>query len=411
MLRADTSRTDVQKIAIANDYAANIAAGLQILAQKWNQLLAIQTSANNSDPQYLENWYLAIWAYNSGIHSDTGVGPYGVGWFNNPANPTYDANRQPFLRGSLDDASHPGSWPYQERVMGWAETPQWQWIDPITKYSKPSFGPSANNLLSLPGRLQFCSAPSACFPNLPGDPCPSEDSSCWWHGHTSWVTNCATSCARERLTYSAGSAEPQLIRVYPTRCSPFGDPVFTQVVDDLADSADNVLGCTGQLWGGKFTLRTGFPSGSTYAAYGQIDLHQLGAGYLGHSWFTHTYDGSYDEHYHEVVGTWTPNISQTNPTEVLAHLTSHGSNASATYVIKPNDGTGVEFPCTINQDISSGLDKWVYLGAYVLAPGAKVQLSNMVPGADGSVDIGYDAMAFKALPSAPYHSCGQVYTP
>ena len=52
---------------VAVDYQENIAAGLQILETTWNQLYSAGIIANNGDPRYLENWYFAAWAYNSGI--------------------------------------------------------------------------------------------------------------------------------------------------------------------------------------------------------------------------------------------------------------------------------------------------------------------------------------------------------
>lgn len=81
------------------------------------------------------------------------------------------------------------------------------------------------------------------------------------------------------------------------------------IVDDLIDSANNLLGSAGQPHGGKFTLRAGDPSGRQFAPHAQIDLHQLGAGYLGHSWFTHVYGdqvlgtGYNTRQFHKTVGT------------------------------------------------------------------------------------------------------------
>ncbi|MFF3857508.1 hypothetical protein, partial [Micromonospora sp. NPDC002575] len=51
--------------------------------------------------------------------------PWGLGWYNNPANPLYPPHRLPFLDTSLNpdanhDAAHPQDWPYEEKVMGWA---------------------------------------------------------------------------------------------------------------------------------------------------------------------------------------------------------------------------------------------------------------------------------------------------
>lgn len=119
---------------IAVDYQENIVAGLQILESTWNQLYSDGIIANNGDPRYLENWYFAAWAYNSGIQptgslnpngctpgpSCTGAdGTWGMGWSNNPDNLDYPPSRAPYLQLTYDDAKHPSSWPYQERIMGW----------------------------------------------------------------------------------------------------------------------------------------------------------------------------------------------------------------------------------------------------------------------------------------------------
>jgi hypothetical protein len=60
------------------------------------------------------------------------------------------------------------------------------------------------------------------------------------------------------------------------------------MVDDLDSPSNNALGCAGGTSNGKFTIRGGSPSGGG-GEYPQIDLHQLGAGYQGHMWFTHVY--------------------------------------------------------------------------------------------------------------------------
>ncbi|BCJ34672.1 hypothetical protein Athai_21750 [Actinocatenispora thailandica] len=54
--------TSAEQVAIATDYAANIAASLQILVAKWNSIYLDGLSVNNGDPKYVENWYLALWA-------------------------------------------------------------------------------------------------------------------------------------------------------------------------------------------------------------------------------------------------------------------------------------------------------------------------------------------------------------
>lgn len=40
--------------------------GPSILEQTWNQLYQDGIIANGGDPRYLENWYFAAWAYNTG---------------------------------------------------------------------------------------------------------------------------------------------------------------------------------------------------------------------------------------------------------------------------------------------------------------------------------------------------------
>jgi hypothetical protein len=406
--------SEAQRVAIATDYAANIAAGLRILVDKWNQLQAADTRINNDDPQYIENWYLAVWGYNSGIYPRNGTNPYGVGWFNNPANPSYPANREPFLRGSLDDASHPGRWTYPEKIMGWAEHPQWQWIDPIDKYAKPIFGADAAERLSLPGRYQFCGPVNNCSDSQPANPCPAVNSSCWWHGYTTWLeSNGPAEFARENLIYAVGSPEPALIRVYPAACTPYSSISGTLIVDDLTNSADNAL-CPGQVWGGKFTLRIGYPSGYIWTDYAQVDVHQI-AGFLGHAWFTHAYDpdvtyaqGGTANNYHRAAGTWTPNITVAGNYDIVVHLMSHGANAVVDYIVNPNDGTGLTWPCRIDQGaFTNGQDAWVHLGATVLHPGARVQMNNLVQDATGTVDVGYDAIAFVPRPTGG-HACRQT---
>ncbi|MFI6758189.1 hypothetical protein ACIBF5_03450 [Micromonospora sp. NPDC050417] len=406
--------TAQQQNAIALDYAANIAAGLQILVAKYNEVRATNSWVNNDDPRYLENWYLAVWGYNSGIHA-IGPGGYGVGFFNNPANPDYPANREPFLRGSLDDASHPSDWTYPEKIMGWAETPQWQWIDPFTKYASPDFGPDSGGLLALPSRYQFCGPVNNCDEDQP-DPCPSWNELCYWHGTTSWLeANSELEFAKEQLSYLPGFPEPSVIRVYPTNCAPLS-AAGAIIVDDLASTADNRLGCANQPWGGKFTMRTGSPTGIHWSEYAKIDLHQAGAGYLGHMWFSHAYDpdfrtGNTAAMLHRIVGTWTPNLPTVGGYDILVHLPSHGANVpAAEYIIKSDTIGTLESSCVIDQDASTlGEDRWVNLGRYLLKPGAHVQLSNMIDdGTFGEVDIAWDAVAFVPQQGTA-RACGTRY--
>jgi hypothetical protein len=108
--------------AIATDYTANVAAGLQLLQKKWNQIQDANMPLNNNDPAKPENWFFAVWAYNSGYHPQgepDSAGAYGLGWQNNPANPKYPATR-PTFGTYAKDFSHPQDWPYPEKVLGFA---------------------------------------------------------------------------------------------------------------------------------------------------------------------------------------------------------------------------------------------------------------------------------------------------
>src|SRR6185312_17136322 len=79
---------------------------------------------NNGDSSKIENWFYAVWAYNSGFHPERGAGePWGLGWGNNPINPNYLPNRRAFLDATYEDARHPQDWPYPEKIMGWAGHP------------------------------------------------------------------------------------------------------------------------------------------------------------------------------------------------------------------------------------------------------------------------------------------------
>lgn len=66
-----------QQRAVALDFTVNIAAGVRILEDKWNQTANAGMKVNNGDPAKLENWFFALWAYNSGFYPDRGDGFWG----------------------------------------------------------------------------------------------------------------------------------------------------------------------------------------------------------------------------------------------------------------------------------------------------------------------------------------------
>ncbi|GAA3345753.1 hypothetical protein GCM10020358_53980 [Amorphoplanes nipponensis] len=431
MRAGETVFTPEDKVRIAVDYAANIAAAMNILIDKWNQLnqdSGGRNKLNDGDPRYIENWYAAVWAYNSGFYPyaerASHGGNWGVGWFNNPVNPRLPANRPRFL-ADPDDASHPGDWTYPELIMGWAETPQWYWLgnERLFKYSKPAFGSSGK--LILPNIYSFCTS-AKCVEGLPANPCPDRNENCWWHGETFWAI-CSSACATERLTYPLGSAERPLQRSYGTDCGNFtgdreprkiGPPL---IVYTLNETGQYNLGCPIGPSDGKFTLRLGNPAGG-YAnpvdptwRFAQIDLHQLGAGHKGHMWFTHVYKPDYPDGdsnaKHQIVATWSPDLPYPDDTryDIVAHLPSHGGEwDTSRYYIWPDPKGVVPKICSIDQS-TNGADRWKYLGNLPLKKGARVQLKNVAAGAQGNIDIAFDAVAFIPTGTTDAQVCNADY--
>ena len=435
-----TVYTRAQQQMIAVDYAANIAAALNILIAKWNQLNTDSGGRNwlnDGNPRYIENWFLAVWAYNSGFYpyADRGLhnGRWGVGWFNNPANPDYPANRLPFLRYDKGtDASTPSHWSYPERIMGWAETPQWYWRFGFSfdKYAKPNWGTGTPlpGQITLPGRLRFCSTDvNNCDPSVPANPCPAKSDACWWHGRTTFA-DCSTQCATESLAYGLDSVEPGVERIYDRDCGDFtgsddeykaGSPLM---VYTLNYTSQYNLGCSIGVSDGKFTLRLGSPAGGESSKYANVDLHQLGAGHKGHMWFTHVYqpdtlppfphEGTSAKH--QVFATWSPDIPYERRYDIVAHLPSHGGEwDDARYRVYADPGTDVSVHCLLDQTTAdfpgeNGEDEWVYLGNFNLNKGARVQLNNVDVNGRGNVDIAFDAMAFIPIAGAG-HGCDDEY--
>jgi O-glycosyl hydrolase len=414
--------SQAKQVAVATGYAENVAAAVQALVTKWNQLASLGDIMNNGDPTKLENWYAAIWAYNSGVHTTAAGDPgNGLGWLNNPANPIYPPNRTPFLRDGYSDASHPQDWPYQEKVFGWMETAQ---TDPNYNPSAPTSPPTSplrytgvGPVLNIPASSTFCS-PSVnnCDPSSIGktDPCPAESSACWWNQPVQWA-NCATECTSGSFTISSPTApEP----ASTNRGIPCADrtsvPSNAVIVDDTALAGQNpagldpnVVSCpttpTGWSQGGAFELdsdngqpgQPGNPIGASSVA--AIDLHQLGGGFGGHFWFTHTRPAS--DAAHEVVAKWTPNLSA-GLYQVQVYVPDTGATTTdATYQIHVASGYA-PYQRTINQNAYS--NQWVSLGYFPLRPGSYVTLGSVTPSSDSSqgADIAFDDLAFSQVQPA-----------
>lgn len=400
MAAADTSITPNGKAKIAIDYAENIQAGMNILVKKWNQLLDAGIKLNDANPKIVENWYFALWAYNSGVQpgpqfgNTTGCTPspsctdafgnWGLGWSNNPRNPDYPPNRNVFLRTTYADAEHPGDWPYQERVLGWAETP-------IKNYKgedayKPANRGAANY---YPPIDSFCTAANSCDPKTVTG-CTRADFRCWWHVPVT-VKRCDPlgACTTSDFTTAAGAPEPSAPNPWEPACDSDLGPAAV-IVDDIPDPSKNIF-CPNRNWTNRGTFGYEVGKDATGAPLGVIDFHQAAVGLGGHIFFTGNRVAS--DTAHRVTGTWKPTSLKPGPYVVRAHIPRAGASvSSAVYKITTADGTVHEK--VINQH--EHYNHWKTLGAFFLDANAQVQLSNVTQNdvIGGAGTVAFDAMAF-----------------
>ncbi len=442
-----------QQKAVAVDFATNIAAGLRILQAKWNQTRSSGLKINDGDPQYLENWFFAVWAYNSGFNPQNPMAadPWGVGWANNPINPRYAANRTPFLEVSYADAAHPEFWPYPEKVMGWAGHPPesvaspgnlvpgylasyWNgWRenidDPIP--GKPSAEANRRDV-KPPSRLfcdtlkNSCDHTRSVLPNKPDDPNTPEDEStigepagpcvhqdaqgyydlkCWWHFPAQWKSDCAYECGHEinRFRDPDVGYQPDGVS-YPPTCNRAGLPSGALVVDDVPTSvpphSTSQRPCSTQWTSeGGFDLDFGSDSAGRYPS--KVDFHQLGGGFGGHFWFAHTNRADEVGSKLRVTGTWTLNRSLAGWARVLVHVPDHGAHTQqARYEV--DTGGGI---FNRHRYVAQGTEqnKWVSLGVYEFDGTPRVKLTNISLEGRGVNDVAWDAIAFQPLPAKPRH--------
>ncbi|MEU6536859.1 Tat pathway signal protein [Streptomyces sp. NPDC047000] len=424
--------------AIALDYTTNIAASLYILAAKWNEVhQSDQTiTVNNDDSAKPENWFTAVWNYNLGFNKkadEAKNGNWGLGWYNNPANPVYPASRLAFMNTDLDplaakDAAKPQQWPYEEKVMGWAAWSQdtghsyatsgrqdWPgesgfssagfrpayWngttgtvIDPASaKYRRAHVSPPLDT---------FCNTKNGCNSASPPD-CP--DAACyaqyWWHeSNATWKSDCSASCGFENIKYQSLVSEPgrgYRLQYGTPVCS--GAPSGAKVVESVPAGTDTWSDCGTTTTDGSFRF-TFYPDpAATGPGLGQYDakadLHQIGGGYGGHFWYTHTRDADHlggDGGRMTILGDWKLDSAISgSQAKVYVHIPDTGAQVSdATYkVITPFGAV------TKTVDQNSQNNKWVSLGAYNFRDQApEVQLTNSTSDGAADKDVAYDAVAF-----------------
>ncbi|MCW6005589.1 SGNH/GDSL hydrolase family protein [Micromonospora sp. CPCC 205371] len=444
--------------AVALDYATNIAAALRILQDKWNTTRSAGLIANNGDPRYIENWWFALWAYNTGFYpqdqAGNNAGAWGVGWSNNPANPDYPADRQRFLKEPLDvpakdghpayddiigydNAKHPHHWSYPERVIGFAYESLRRYnytLETWTTTFLPAAGPNPD--AAQPGRFTFCSTqvnecdpegqhiPAPPYDPEPG-PCLRDDLRCWWHAPVAWQPSCVDVCGWENRRYTQVEPRPLATNIYPTPKNSDGTCKVTmtaqpiRVIDDITTtSALGPEGCRPSYQrGGTFSLRFGSMTrnGATYYP-SKVDFHQIGGGFGGHFWFAHTMTPTENDRSNDdlkVTGTW--NINPTDAwTRVLVHIPDHGAHTrQAEYKIYlPGQSTPTKHRIIPTRWEAN---TWVDLGVFDFraAGTPRVELSNFTRDGRHVDDVAWDALAVQPLAEKPRHfvvSLGDSYS-
>ncbi|SCF43356.1 hypothetical protein GA0070564_10997 [Micromonospora mirobrigensis] len=410
---------DTQR-AVALDFAANVAGGLRVLQDKWNQTRSAGLIVNNGDASKIENWFFAVWAYNSGFYpqAEAGAngGAWGVGWANNPVNPKYPANRTAFLDVSYEDAAHPQDWPYPEKVMGWAGHPVEILESPgtlVAGYRAAWWNGDGtvglqNRSRVKPPVTQFCDTTNNCVPGgkyVPNDPsvagepagpCAHKNSlgnydlKCWYNQPSTWKPDCSFSCGNEVLRFDPGYAYQDDGTAYPPRCTLDGLPSNAQIVDDVPDGTPSVRPNCGRPWTNAGTFAFTYKPDGSGQYPGKIDTHQIGGGFGGHFWFTHTRTAADEGGKLEVKATWKLDTTRNGPMVIYAALPDHGAHVqSARYVVKTAAGDRTR----VIKQPGQG-NRWVSLGAFMFNGVPEVSLSSVTPNGDGTQDLAFDAMAF-----------------
>lgn len=428
----------LQKL-VAIDYASNIAASLKILADKWNEVHkdGQKITVNNDDPAYVENWFTAVWNYNLGFNppSEAGkhAGHWGLGWYNNPANPIYAKGwGHPFMNTDVDpyavkDAAHPQDWPYEVKVMGWAA---WS-IDTGYSYatsgrqdwpgesgfSSAGFRPAYwngtdqpylyegsaryNRVHVTPSLDAFCNSKNNCDPNTPPK-CP--DAECyaqyWWNQpNVTWKSDCSATCGHENIKYQSLVPEPQrgyrLKNGTPVCSAPTGSKVVASVPDGTPTWSE----CGPVSSAGSFQFS--FNPGAEGRFEAKADLHSVGGGYGGHYWYTHTRDAGHfggPDGDMTIDGTWTLGQSL-DWARVLVHLPDTGAQTrQATYDVLGTDSLSHK------RVVLQRAGGWASLGVFHFTGTPRVELSNATKDGTADEDIAWGAVAFQSLSGKPANS-------
>lgn len=434
-MRIGGGLTSTEQRAIAVDYAANVAKAFQMLIDKWNETRAAGLIINDGDEIHPENWFFALWAYNTGFYPEGAPGePWGVGFTNNPANMDYPPNRGSFLDGSPWDAANPQYWPYPEKVLGFAAH-SLDLVQEVTVTSGPFYDydyvsafrtawwsgapgiAEANRTNVKPPVDLFCEmSVNECDWSHP-DSCTRSDWKCWWNEPATWK-NCGstgtpnTQCGFEFVRFDP-AIDYMTEQVNGTSLPPnFGasmPPPGSLIIDDRRLDVGGTVtiyspalgGCSATTSSGKFELNFGAAdTGGNHPS--KIDFHQLSGGFDSHFYFSHSWgEGAVAP---TITGTWTLNQTLNQWARVFVHIPDHAAwSQGARYTID----TGPEqVERTLLQHRYS--NQWVPLGVFDFDGVPTVSLSNHESqlGTDSNTGlswIAWDAVAIQPLAGKPEH--------
>ena len=130
---------------VASDATYNLATGTRILHDKWQYPYCV----GDKQPEIIEHWYTAIWAYN------------GLSYSNNPNNPTFSSTR------GVYNPAVGGAAPYQEKVFGLIEHPPSaaHWSPVALAYPTPGSQGSSGAPPDL--AEPTCASPTSCASKRP----------------------------------------------------------------------------------------------------------------------------------------------------------------------------------------------------------------------------------------------------
>ncbi|MGW4196173.1 SGNH/GDSL hydrolase family protein [Streptomyces sp. NPDC005004] len=431
----ETALSPAKQRGVALDYAVNIAASMYILADKWNEIHepGQRITINDDDPARPENWFAALWNYNSGLNPAGKAGEagnWGLGWYNNPANPTFKPDRKPFLDSSLDpdgwakDPAHPQDWPYEEKVLGWsawsidtgysyATSGRQDWLGE-SGYATAGFQPAwwlsnGDRNTIKPPLDTFCNTHNNCDSANPPK-CP--DKACftqyWWHeSNATWKACALGACGNESLKYATLRDEPgrgyRLHDGTPV-CTRSDLPPNTRIVHSMPDNINTYSDCgkTGTD-DGHFDFTFNADPAATGPGLGpyeaKADLHQIGGGYDGHFWYAHTRDTAHlggDGGRMTIKGTWTLDSSLTWA-RVLVHLPDTGAQTRQAWY----EVNGTDTNSNGKRVVEQRANRWVSLGVFRFTGAPSVTLTNTTEDGTADEDVAWDSVAFQPLSGKP----------